>query len=404
VAERESRGRVLHLTTVPIGIPGQVLPMARAQVQAGWEVDVACSPGPETELLAPAGVGYRPVPFSRSLASLQHPKTYRALVRLLRERRYDIVHVHGPIPGVLGRLAGRRTGTRVVSHVRGTFFSEGPDAWYGGAVKALYPLSERALAPLTSWTLALTGPDGEDLARRGGHDPQRITVLGVGACGLDLETWDPERYDEETRARTRRELEIPEGKPVIGFVGRVVREKGVLELADAFARVRAAGVDAHLLVVGGVDPSERDQDTLRELRARIERTALAEHVSLPGFVRPSAPAVAVMDLLVLPSHREGMPNVLSEAGALGKPVVAAACRGCRAAVRDGETGLLVPVGDAPALAEAMLSILRDPALTRRMGEAGRDRAQALGREGFMRAVHEVYERVLALPAPGARTR
>jgi len=114
--------------------------------------------------------------------------------------------------------------------------------------------------------------------------------------------------------------------------------------------------------------------------------------------------VAVMDLLVLPSHREGMPNVLSEAGALGKPVVAAACRGCRAAVRDGETGLLVPVGDAPALAEAMLSILRDPALTRRMGEAGRDRAQALGREGFMRAVHEVYERVLALPAPGARTR
>jgi glycosyltransferase involved in cell wall biosynthesis len=92
--------------------------------------------------------------------------------------------------------------------------------------------------------------------------------------------------------------------------------------------------------------------------------------------------------------------------------VAAACRGCRAAVRDGETGLLVPVGDAPALAEAILRILRDPALARRMGQAGRERALArgreralaLGREGFMRAVHEVYERVLELPAPGARAR
>jgi glycosyltransferase involved in cell wall biosynthesis len=393
VADR--RPRALQLIAVSLAVPEQVLPVAASLVRAGWEVDVACAPGPETAVLAEHGVGYVPVPFHRRLATPYHLRTLAALVGVLRRGRYDVIHTHGPIPAVLARLAARVAGGRVVVHVRGTFFSEGPDAWYGGAVKAAYPLTERALAPLTAWTLALTPQDKQDLVERGGHDPGRVTVLGVGGCGLDLEVWNPDRHPPEARARTRRELGIPEGRTVIGFVGRIVREKGVLDLLEAFHLLRQGGrEDLHLLMVGGVHPSERDQETGRELRARIERLGLEAHVSLPGHIRPVAPAVAVMDVMALPSYREGIANALLEAGALGKPVVGAACRGVVAAIREGETGLLCPVGDVPALAEVLGRVISDPGLAGRLGEAGRLQGLRMGRDEWMRTVHGVYQRVL----------
>jgi glycosyltransferase involved in cell wall biosynthesis len=219
----------------------------------------------------------------------------------------------------------------------------------------------------------------------------------VGGCGLDLNLWSPDRHPPEARARTRRELGIAEGKTVIGFVGRLVREKGVLELLEAFHLLRQGGRhDLHLLLAGGVHPSERDQETVRELRARIESLGLGEHVSLPGHVRPVAPVVAVMDVMALPSYREGIGNALLEAGALGKPVVGAACRGVVASIREGETGLLCPVGDAPALAAVLGRIVSDPELARRLGDEGHRQSLRMGRDEWMRTVHGVYQRVLEL--------
>jgi glycosyltransferase involved in cell wall biosynthesis len=242
----------------------------------------------------------------------------------------------------------------------------------------------------------LTEQDGRDMTARVGHAAERVTVTHVGGCGIDLAQWDPSRFDAEARARTRRELGIPEGVPVIGFIGRLVRQKGVLELIDAFRILRDQGVEAHLLMIGDVHPSERDHATAVELRARVARYGLERHVSLPGFLRPVTPAFAVMDVFVLPSHREGIAQSTLEAGAMGLPVVGAACRGIRAAVIEDVTGLLVPV-EAPAeLAAAIRRVLEEPDLARRLGDAGRDRALRLyGREQFLRSMIDIYDKVLA---------
>jgi glycosyltransferase involved in cell wall biosynthesis len=381
---------------VSLGIPTHVLGLAAGLVQAGWEVDVACPDGPEVAMLAPVGVGHVPVSFSRVLNPAAHLRTLAKLVGVLRRGRYDVVHLHGPIPSTIGRIAGRLAGTRTIVHVRGTFFSEPPDMRFGGVVKAAYPLLERALVPATDALVVLTEQDGRDMTARVGHAAERVTVTHVGGCGIDLAEWDPSRFDAEARARTRRELGIPEGVPVIGFIGRLVRQKGVLELIDAFHILREQGVEAHLLIIGDVHPSERDHATAVELRARVARYGLERHVSLPGYLRPVTPAFAVMDVFVLPSHREGIAQSMLEAGAMGLPVVGAACRGIRAAVIDGVTGVLVPV-EAPAeLAAAIGRVLAEPELARRLGEAGRERALRLyGRDQFLRSMINVYERVLA---------
>lgn len=396
------RRRALHVAAVSLGIPRQMLPIARALQQEGWEVDIACGRGPHVAQLEGTGIGYIPLEFSRKMGSPRHAASLARLLGILRRGRYDVVHLHGPIPSLLGRIAAWATGTPTLDHVRGTFFSEGLGGRSDGLLVWMYPRLERMLAPATGWTLTLGHEDARDMVALGGHPAGRVTCLGVGGCGLDLQAWNPARFDAAARERRRRELGVPPGARVIGFVGRMVAEKGILELVEAFRQVRAAGHAAHLVLVGGVDPSERDQDTAGEVRERVRRHGLDDSVTFAGFVDAPQETVAAFDVLVLPSYREGLGQVLLEAGALGIPVVAASNRGTRAAVLEGRTGLLVPPRDADALAAALMRLVDEPELAARMGAAALERSREHSRERFMRTILDVYDR-LAPPGQPPRS-
>ena len=401
--------RVLHVIVDSFVEPVQVRPLARALVAEGWEVDVASPPGAEFAGVEIPGVRYIPFPVSRSLTTPRHLGALLWLVRRMAGGKYALVHLHGPIPAMLGRVAAALTRTPAIYHCRGSYYESGYVLFSERLASRVYPPLERLLGRWTAWTFTLNRDDAADLVERARFPEERVTCLGVGGCGLDVDAWDPGRYPPAKRAEIRRRLGIPENKPVIGFVGRFVRNKGVLELGEAFRQVRAAGIDAHLLMVGGTPASERDQETDPELRRRIAEWGLEEHVSFPGLLRPPSDAMAVMDVLALPSYSESFGQVLVEAGALGIPVVAAASRGAREAVLDGETGLLVPLRDAPSLADALLRILRDPALARRLGERAHRRArEELRSERVLASILEVYRRVLppgtwpAAPAEAGR--
>jgi glycosyltransferase involved in cell wall biosynthesis len=196
---------------------------------------------------------------------------------------------------------------------------------------------------------------------------KKLVLLGNGSSnGVDVTRFAPGTSKMREQPGVREQFGIPANAPVIGFVGRLTADKGIPELVEAFARILRERPRCYLLLVGWFDAAE---DALgRDLRRRIEGHP---RIVCTGYVGDAAPYYRAMDLLILPSWREGFPNAVLEAAASGVPVVATACTGSRDAVVSEITGTLVPPGDADAIATAALRILGDDGLRGEMAAAAR---------------------------------
>jgi glycosyltransferase involved in cell wall biosynthesis len=208
-------------------------------------------------------------------------------------------------------------------------------------------------------------------------------VLGNG---IDLDRFDPDSFD---RRALRDQLGFAPTDVVCGAVGRLVREKGYGELFTAAAAVRAQFPAFRLVVAGPSDPGKADAVGAEEL-ARAE----AAGVTFLGMRRDVERLYGALDFYVLASHREGYPRSAMEAAAMGLPVVATNIRGCRQVVDDGRTGVLVPVNNAPALAEALLRLSRDGELRQRMATASSTKArEQFDQRQVISTTLAVYERL-----------
>jgi glycosyltransferase involved in cell wall biosynthesis len=188
--------------------------------------------------------------------------------------------------------------------------------------------------------------------------------------GIDLDRFDPTRFDVGERADIRRELGAEGEQVVVATVGRLVVEKGILEVLDAAHRLHEQGRGLQWAVIGPTDPAKADAVP----PATLERAG-REHVTLLGERDDVDRLYAGIDIFVLASHREGFPRAAMEAAAMGIPVVATAIRGCRQVVDHGRTGLLVPPHDAAALADAVAELAADRDRRLEMGQAAREKAR-----------------------------
>ncbi len=195
----------------------------------------------------------------------------------------------------------------------------------------------------------------------------KTIVLGAGSSnGVNVEQFyaTPERLERARKLRF--ELSIAVKAPVVGFVGRFTKDKGIEELVNAFDLLRTKIPTAILLLLGDF---EKGDSVNPETQTRIKS---GDGIVWAGFVDSPANHYHVFDVFALPTYREGFPNVPLEAAAAGKPVIATNATGARDAVLDGVTGLLVPVGDVPALADALIRILDSSELAQQLGNAGRE--------------------------------
>jgi ribosomal protein S18 acetylase RimI-like enzyme len=194
---------------------------------------------------------------------------------------------------------------------------------------------------------------------------RRTVLLGNG---VDVHEFDPESVPEERLDALRSELGIPGGSVVVGTVGRLVAEKGYQELFEAAATVRSRTSNVVFVVVGGTDNDKWDSLSRTEIRKARNDVIFAGH---RDDVRD---LLALMDIFVLPSWREGLPRSAIEAATMGRALVLTDIRGCREVVRDGKEGLLVPPRNVEALADAIGHLVADSALRLRLGTAARLRA------------------------------
>jgi glycosyltransferase involved in cell wall biosynthesis len=279
------------------------------------------------------------------------------LWRVLGACRPDVVEFSTPKAGLLGSLAAwmRRVPHRV-------YLLRGLKLETAHGVKRRILLAALRLAAACAHVVVCNSDSLRACALSLGVAPERkLVLLGPGSShGVDTIRFSPGPTD------VRERLGLRQCVPVIGFVGRLTRDKGVPELVEAFELIRIAEPSARLLLVGWFDESEDATDPA--LRARI---AAHPGICCTGFVSETAPCYRAMDLLVLPTKREGFPNVVLEASACGIPVATTNATGARDSVRHEVTGLLIPPGSPEAIADAVLALLRNPMRCRQMGRAAR---------------------------------
>jgi glycosyltransferase involved in cell wall biosynthesis len=282
---------------------------------------------------------------------------------VLRALRPDIVDAHTPKAGLLGTLAARILGVPVVIyHLHGS-----PLTTARGLRRRVLAATERIACRAATRVVAV-GDSLRDMVIEAGVVPaDKITVLLDGSInGVDARgRFDPDQLEGDAGLRVRRANGIPDDALVFAFVGRLVHDKGVDVLVEAWDRVASELPSARLLVVG--DFEERDPVSPETVRTIAEDGTIVR----VGFVEDVASIYAAADVVVLPTHREGFPNVPLEAAAMGLPVVSTRAVGAADAVIDGLTGTLVDVGDSAELARAMVSYGRDSQLRERHGSAGR---------------------------------
>jgi len=333
----------------------------------------------DLQQLGQAGVAvFQVPPLVREINPVLDAWAIFALWRMLCRVRPEIVHTHTSKAGAVGRLAARLAGIPVVIHTpHGHLFY----GYYGRFLSSLVCFGERFLARLTDRIVTLTNRGAEEHVRYKIAGQQKfVTIHGGNSLA-------PFRSMRVNATFKRRELGLPPEGPIVGTVGRLVPIKGHTWLLRAVPRVLAEFPQACVVLIG--DGPLRGE--LKELTAEL---GISPHVVFLGTRHDIPECLAALDLFVLPSLNEGMGRALVEAMAVGCPVVATCVGGIPDVVTDGATGLLVPPRDDRALADAILTLLRDRRLLAAYGEAAQRRVdERFDIETMVRSIERLYDEV-----------
>lgn len=358
----------------------------------GWTVHVVSARGPLSDQLRASGVvRVHWIDMERRISLLKDLRALVVWLRLLIEIKPDVVYVGTPKAGLLGGLAGwlSRIPSRV--YLQRGLRSEGLAFPWSTVLNML----ER-LAIWCAHEVVCVSKSLQTAARESGVLPAgRGVVLGAGSSnGVSTDLHPLERA--ECLARRAAYFSEP-GRFTVGFVGRITRDKGLDTLAAALLSLAQAGLLGNCLVVGGNDAHDS-----QDLRAALDDTGWS--ICHLGHVPDPIPAMSTLDVLCLPSRREGFPNVVLEAAMVGVPCVGSDATGVIDAVIDGVTGVTVPTEDARALARALADLMRHPEQRHRLGLTARRRAVAeFAREQVWAAQGAFLAAMLARPVP-ARSR
>lgn len=333
------------------------LALARAARDAGYEVHVATPDAPAAAAIRAERLMFHPVPMRRSgTRPLDEARSFLALLRLYRRLRPDLVHHVTIKPVLYGGIAARLAGVRaVVNAVTGLGYVFINPGTKNAALRRAALQAYRVALRHPHSRVIFQNPDDLNLFQSEGLVDADAAVMIRGA-GVDMEMFT---------ARPE-----PPGTPVVLLASRMLWDKGVGEFVEAARLLRSAGVAALFVLTGDTDPANPAAIDPAQLQA----WQASGVIEWRGHCDDMAAQFAAAHVVCLPSYREGLPKVLIEAAASGRPLVASDVPGCREIVRHGVNGLLVPARDARALADALRRLIDDADLRGRMGREGRELA------------------------------
>ena len=384
--------KLIRITTVPISFKVLLKGQLRFMASNGFDVKGVSSEGEELrEVRENEGIVMEAINMSRKITPFQDLKSLWKMWNFLRKEKPQIVHTHTPKAGIIGMLAARLAGVPHRLHtVAGLPLMEAT-----GIKRKILNFVEKLA--YSSATMVYPNSKGlyDFILQNNFTQSNKLKIIGNGSSnGINTVFFSPVQVSEIENVALREKLNIQPDDFVFVFVGRIVSDKGINELIKAFSELQTAEnnqlTSIKLLLVGGL---ESDLDPLNpETLAEINQN---RDIISVGFQQDVRPFFAISDALAFPSYREGFPNVVMQAGAMGLPSIVSDINGCNEIIVEGENGLIIPPKNVEKLKEKMLTLARDKNLYIKLKENSRRMIENRYEQSVVwKALLEEYEGLL----------
>ncbi|WP_299122867.1 glycosyltransferase family 4 protein [uncultured Winogradskyella sp.] len=344
--------KIIRITTVP-GSLGTLLKGQLRFMSNHYEIVGVSGEGKVLEDVSNnEGIRTIPVNMTRTITPLKDLKALFQLYKIFKKEKPFIVHTHTPKAGTLGMIASKlaRVPNRLHT-IAGLPLLEAE-----GKKRNLLNTVEKLTYSCSTMILPNSYGLKDIILSEKFCKEDKLKVIGKGSSnGIDVDHYDTSKVSQQEMQILKSELNILPSDMVFIFVGRIVKDKGINELVQAFVSINEKYPKAKLIVVG---PSERELDPIDNVTEELLENHKAIHAV--GFIKDIRPYVAISDVLVFPSYREGFPNVVLQANCMGKPCIVSNINGCNEIITDNVNGIIIPPKDIEALKVAMLDVIEKP--------------------------------------------
>lgn len=376
--------RTCHITTVDASLANLLADRLNSLKKYNYSIHTASSVGSHRKKILDAGLSHSEITnLTRRWDIVADFKSIVEMYNYLRNSQFDIVNTYSPKAGIYGRIAAHYAGIPIVVHTSwGLFFSEDSPLHK----KMLHLSLEFAAAKHCNHIFSVNRDDIDLMVKYRLKNINNITYLGNGT---DLNHFQPKHRMKSLSIK--QQFNIPDKKIVVGIVGRVVKEKGYDEFISAANELKKKHQNVEFISIGSMDLDKSDSLSLEKIKVIEGRGS----VRFLGYQTDMRSIYSMMDIVVLPSYREGHPRSLVEACAMGIPIITTNTRGCKEAVENDYNGFLVPLKDSKSLEEKIDILIKDSAKRSIFGVHSRKKAEKdYDQEKLVKKIADVYEKLV----------
>ncbi|WP_040210452.1 glycosyltransferase family 4 protein [Clostridium polynesiense] len=362
--------RVVQISAVDSTMYTMLTALNKGIIDAGYSLTAVCSKGEFTEAIKEEGINIINIEIQRRIQPIENIKTLMKLYKLLKKINPHIVHVHTPVAAVLGRIAAKLCKTPIIIYTaHGFYFHENMRPL---VYKMIFNIERFFARYFTDILFTQSQEDCRTSVEGRFKEEDKIIAIGNGVDLLNK--FNPENISMEERKSIRKEFKLEENIRVVTFIGRLIEEKGILDLLKASEDME--GENIKFLIVGRLEDKERDVKTLEKIKEYYNHP----NIIFTGRREDISRILSITDIFCLPSFREGMPRSIIEAMAMECAVITTDTRGCREEIINEKNGYLVNINSPKEIKEKIQFLYENPEILNSMKKCGRERALNLYNE------------------------